>query len=99
MRNRSSGFPDETAIAILANNMDTPTGLPALASLPSAFAAACRNAATDAELFERCREALVHRFGSERIWFKVTSPGALIPVLPAPEWLGGAVEVIRLASG
>jgi diguanylate cyclase (GGDEF)-like protein len=83
----------------LANNMDTPTGLPALASLPSAFAAACRNAATDAELFERCREALVHRFGSERIWFKVTSPGALIPVLPAPEWLGGAVEVIRLASG
>jgi diguanylate cyclase (GGDEF)-like protein len=79
--------------------MDSPTALSGLASLPSAFAAACRHAGSDAELFERCREALVQRFGSQRIWFSVTSPGTLIPLLPTPEWLPGAVEVIKLTSG
>ena len=71
----------------------------ALASLPSAFAAACRSASSDTELFERCRDALVARFGSERIWIQVNSPGVLVPLLPPPEWLPGAVEVIRLSSG
>lgn len=73
--------------------------LSALAPLPSAFAAACRTARTDAELFERCRDALVQRYGSERIWFGVTSPSSLMHVLPPPDWLPGAVEVIRMASG
>lgn len=79
--------------------MDSPPAFTALDSLPSAFAAACRNARSDAELFVRCRDALVQRFGSQRIWFSVTSPGTLMPLLPTPEWLPGAVEVIRLASG
>ena len=79
--------------------MDSPTAFPALTSLPSAFAAACRTARSDVELFERCREALVQRFGSERIWFNVTSPGASMPLLSAPESVSGAVEVVRLASG
>jgi diguanylate cyclase (GGDEF)-like protein len=79
--------------------MDSPSALPALASLPSAFAAACRHARSDSELFERCREALVQRFGSDRIWFSITSPGSLVPLLPAPEWLSGAVEVVRMTSG
>jgi diguanylate cyclase (GGDEF)-like protein len=73
--------------------------LSALAPLPSAFAAACRTARTDGELFDRCREALVQRFGSERIWFSVTSPTALLPVLPPPDWLAGAEVVIRMSSG
>lgn len=71
----------------------------ALASLPSAFAAACRSASSDTELFERCRDALVARFGSDRIWFQVNSPEVLVPQLPPPEWLPDAVEVIRLSSG
>src|SRR5262245_48232260 len=37
----------------------------ALATLPSAFAAACRLSRTEGELFERCRVALVRRFQSE----------------------------------
>ncbi len=79
--------------------MEPSAAPPALASIPGAFAAACRQARTDSELFERCREALVRRFGSERIWFSVTSPGALMNVLPPPDWLAGAVEVVRLSSG
>ena len=79
--------------------MDSPTALSSLASLPSAFATACRSASSDTELFERCRESLVRRFGSERIWFQVSSPGALVPLLPPPDWLGGAQEVVRLSSG
>jgi diguanylate cyclase (GGDEF)-like protein len=79
--------------------MDSPTAHPAQTSLPSAFAAACRIASSDAELFERCREALVHRFGSEHIWFRVIAPAGAIPVLAAPDWLDGAVEVARIATG
>jgi diguanylate cyclase (GGDEF)-like protein len=79
--------------------MDSPSAPPPLASLPSAFAAACRQASSDAELFERCREALARQFHSDRIWFSVTSPGAAVPLLPPPEWLSEAVEVIRLTSG
>ena len=70
-----------------------------LASLPSAFATACRHARSDSELFERCREALVRGYNSERIWLAVTSPSTLMPLLPPPAWLAGSVEVVRLASG
>jgi diguanylate cyclase (GGDEF)-like protein len=70
-----------------------------LASLPSAFAAACRHARSDSELFERCREALVRGYNSERIWLTVSSPSSLMPLMPPPEWLAGSVEVVRLASG
>ncbi len=77
--------------------MDSSTSL--LASLPSAFATACRHARSDTELFERCREALARRFNSDRIWLSVTSPNTLMTLLPPPDWLSGAVEVVRLGSG
>ena len=55
------------------------TPYPSLATLPSAFAAACRLSRTEGELFERCRIALVRRFQSERIWFTLTSPTEALP--------------------
>ncbi len=79
--------------------MESSSALSALASIPGAFAAACRHARSDSELFERCREALVQRYGSEKIWFGIDSPGTMMPVLPSPDWLSSAVEVVRLSSG
>jgi len=79
--------------------MEASSALAHLAPLSSAFAAACRHARSDGELFDRCREALVRKFGSDRIWFNVSSPSALLTLLPPPDWLPGAVEVIRLSSG
>jgi diguanylate cyclase (GGDEF)-like protein len=79
--------------------MDSPPAPSNLATLPSAFAAACRQARSDGELLESCREALVRQFNSDRIWFSVTSAGAAVSTLPAPGWLNGAAEVIRLTSG
>src|SRR5918996_2064305 len=71
----------------------------ALASLPSAFAAACRLSRTEGELFERCRMALVRRFQSERIWFGLVSPTESIPRTGPEEGFADAVEVARLGSG
>ena len=71
----------------------------ALATLPSAFAAACRLSRTDGELFERCRAALVRRFHSEQIWFTVDSPSGAGPRVGPAEGFATAVEVARLASG
>jgi len=79
--------------------MDASNALSTLTPLSSAFAAACRHARSDGELFDRCREALVQRFGSDQIWLDVSSPGALLTLLPPPDWLPQAVEVIRLNSG
>ena len=71
----------------------------ALATIPSAFAAACRLSRTDGELFERCRAALVRRFNSEQIWFTVvTATGELPRVGPGTGFDTGK-EVARLASG
>jgi diguanylate cyclase (GGDEF)-like protein len=71
----------------------------ALATLPSAFAAACRLSRTDGELFERCRAALVRRFHSERIWLSVNAPSGAIPRVGPSEGFEAATEVARLASG
>jgi diguanylate cyclase (GGDEF)-like protein len=71
----------------------------ALATLPSAFAAACRLSRTDGELFERCRAALVRRFRSERIWLSVHAPSSAIPRIGPAEGFETATEVARLASG
>jgi diguanylate cyclase (GGDEF)-like protein len=70
-----------------------------LGPLPSAFAQACREARSDSELFDRCRDALARQFRSDRIWFQASSPNTPISLTPAPEWLPESVEVIRLASG
>src|SRR3954462_10090921 len=70
-----------------------------IATLPSAFAAACRLSRTDGELFERCRVALVRRFQSERIWFSLVSPTESLPRIGPAAGLENAVELARLASG
>src|ERR671921_290207 len=72
---------------------------PSLATLPSAFAAACRLSRTDGELFERCRVALVRRFQSERIWFTLVSPTEALPRVGPSTGFEEASEVARLASG
>src|SRR5918997_93380 len=75
------------------------TPYPSLATLPSAFAAACRLSRTDGELFERCRVALVRRFQSERIWFTMVSPTEALPQVGPSTGFEEASEVARLASG
>src|SRR5687767_13329716 len=75
------------------------TPSPSVATLPSAFAAACRLSRTEGELFERCRVALVRRFQSERIWFGMASPGGSIPRVGPEEGFEQAVEAARLGSG
>jgi diguanylate cyclase (GGDEF)-like protein len=75
------------------------TPSPSLATLPSAFAAACRLSRTEGELFERCRVALVRRFQSEQIWFSLVSRGESIPPVGPAHGFETAVEVVRLTSG
>lgn len=72
---------------------------PALANLPSAFAKACHQARTDTELFERCRAALVHQFGSDALWFEVADGATVAPALGPGPRPGDAVEVARCTSG
>ena len=79
--------------------METSLTQSALATLPSAFAAACRHSRTDGELFQHCRDALIQRFQSDEIWFSVKTPSGFTPVTPAPDWLPSAVEVARMTSG
>src|SRR5512141_1147404 len=70
-----------------------------LATLPSAFAAACRLARTEGELFERCRAALVRRFRSEQIWLSVTTTTDPVSRIGPGQGFDHAVEVARLGSG
>jgi diguanylate cyclase (GGDEF)-like protein len=72
---------------------------PSIATLPSAFAAACRLSRTEGELFERCRIALVRRFQSERIWFTVSSPTDSLARVGPSVGFEDATEVGRLTSG
>jgi diguanylate cyclase (GGDEF)-like protein len=72
---------------------------PTLATLPSAFAAACRQARTDSELFERCRDVLVQRFDSEGIWFSISQGNAPPRRVGRSEGIEEAVEVGRCNSG
>ena len=75
------------------------TPYPSLATLPSAFAAACRLSRTDGELFERCRVALVRRFQSERIWLDLVSPTESAQRVGPASGFESSLEVARLASG
>ncbi|MGH7536887.1 MAG: hypothetical protein ACREMG_15090, partial [Gemmatimonadales bacterium] len=72
---------------------------PALTTLPSAFAAACRLSRTEGELFERCRVALVRRFQSERIWITLISPTPAMPRVGPAQGFEESLEVARLGSG
>ncbi|HEX5004332.1 MAG TPA: GGDEF domain-containing protein [Gemmatimonadales bacterium] len=79
--------------------MDHSLAASTLGGLPSAFAAAIRLSRTDAELFERCREALVGRFNSPAIWFEISTPDsgpAQVGPTPADP---AAVVVARIRSG
>ncbi|HEX5386352.1 MAG TPA: sensor domain-containing diguanylate cyclase [Gemmatimonadales bacterium] len=71
----------------------------ALATIPSAFAAACRLSRTDGELLERCRVALVQRFRDERIWLALAGPEGAAPRVGPAEGFEQAVEVARLKTG
>ncbi|MEO8199058.1 MAG: GGDEF domain-containing protein [Gemmatimonadota bacterium] len=70
-----------------------------ISTLPSAFAAACRDARSDAELFERCREALVRRFHSDLIWLVVSGGAGVVSSIGTAEGRSKAVEVARIKSG
>jgi len=72
---------------------------PTLSNLPSAFAAACRVARSDAELFERCRDVLVKRFESDQIWLALSKNGVGSERIGGTEGYAEAVEVGRAASG
>ena len=72
---------------------------PTLSNLPSAFAAACRVARSDAELFERCRDVLVKRFESDQIWLALSKNGVGSERIGGTEGYADAVEVGRAASG
>ncbi len=72
---------------------------PTVVSLPSAFAAACRQARSDSELFERCREVLVQRFASDQIWFAVRIAQSPARRIGAQEGFSDAVEVGHCESG
>lgn len=76
----------------------TPISHP-LASLPSAFAAACRDSRSDLELFERCRDALVRRFHSDRIWLVIRERTGSVTAVGASEGRQNAQEVARIGSG
>ncbi|HET8623686.1 MAG TPA: GGDEF domain-containing protein, partial [Gemmatimonadales bacterium] len=71
----------------------------ALATIPSAFAAACRLSRTDGELLERCRVALVQRFQSDRIWLSLLSGHGETATVGPPDRGSDAVEVTRLKNG
>jgi len=72
---------------------------PTLTSLPSAFAAACRVARSDSELFERCRDVLVRRFESDRIWLAISKNGVGAGRIGPAEGAAEGVEVSRAVSG
>jgi len=69
-----------------------------MAGLPSAFAAACRVARSDSELFERCREVLVQRFESDQIWLAIAKQGKADRI-GTPDGYPDAVEVCRTSTG
>ncbi len=75
------------------------TPSPALANLPSAFAAACRVSRSDTELFDRCRDVLVRRFHSEQIWLTLDSPVTGVQTTGPAADAADAIQVAQLASG
>jgi diguanylate cyclase (GGDEF)-like protein len=79
--------------------MGSTTPSSALATIPSAFAAACRLSRSDGELLERCRLALVQRFQSERIWLSLLSSHGEVASVGPPDRGSRAVEVTRLKNG
>jgi diguanylate cyclase (GGDEF)-like protein len=72
---------------------------PLVRGLSSAIAAACQQASSEADLYQRCRDALVRHFGVEAIWLTVTSAGGTTRVGPAYGEFEQATELFRCRSG
>src|SRR4051794_38414637 len=70
-----------------------------IATLPSAFATACRLPRTEGGLLGRCGIALVGRSKSGGIWFSLRSPTDSISRVGPTAGFEGAVEAARLTSG
>ena len=70
-----------------------------LGGLSSAIAAACHQARSEVELYERCRDALVRSFGQDAIWLTVTAPSGTARVGPDTMHFADASEVFRCKSG
>ncbi len=70
-----------------------------LGGLSSAIAAACHQARSEVELYERCRDALVRSFGQDAIWLTVTAPSGTARVGPDTMLFADASEVFRCRSG
>jgi diguanylate cyclase (GGDEF)-like protein len=70
-----------------------------LGGLTSAFAAACHQARSEVELYERCRDALTRTFGSEALWLTVTAPTGTARVGPDAPAFAEALEVFRCRAG
>jgi diguanylate cyclase (GGDEF)-like protein len=70
-----------------------------LPTLPSAFAAACRQARTDSELFERCRDVLVQRYESDRVWFAIATADNPPRRVGGAEGFKEAIEIGKCTSG
>ncbi len=79
--------------------MTSPEPSSLLGTLPPAFAAACHQARSDAELFQRCRDVLAERFETQAIWFTVTTPSGSRQLTEGPAGLEEAVEVAHCRSG
>jgi len=67
--------------------------------LSNAISAACRQARTETELYQRCREALARTFGTEAIWLTVTAPTGTARVGPDGASFADTVEVFRCRAG
>jgi len=70
-----------------------------LGGLSSAIAAACYQARSEVELYERCRDALVRSVGQDTIWLTVTAPSGTARVGPDTMQFTDAAEVFRCRSG
>ncbi|MDH5315338.1 MAG: GGDEF domain-containing protein [Gemmatimonadota bacterium] len=79
--------------------MTSPLVPSVLGGLTSAVAAACHQARTEVELYERCRDALVRTFGSEALWLTITAPTGTARVGPDSPNFADALEIFRCRAG
>jgi diguanylate cyclase (GGDEF)-like protein len=70
-----------------------------LGGLSSAIAAACHQARSEMELYERCRDVLVRTFGHDTIWLTVAAPSGTARVGPDSAQITEFAEAFRCRSG
>lgn len=70
-----------------------------LGGLSTLFAAACQQARSEIELYERCRGALSRIAGTDAIWLTVATPSGNARVGPDALNFADAVELFRCRSG